>query len=294
MASSFPLTSDYIEAEGIFTQKSKPLVLVEGYSDISLWGKIFEKLGFACEIKPYCENGKANGKATIIKDIKDGVLELGSFLLVALDSDYDYLLDIDSNLYLKPAVFQTYVHSSENLLWHPMGLDAICRNAFQTTDIPDNFIKERLVAWSRFVYNDFVEFVLCKQCSDNELKNKIINELNPNKYDFQYDELATVDRDVSPLEGKGVTTDNVFLFVRGHDFEEQMQQLCKTIYQSCLDIRKKALSEQHGDKACQFIREYCNHTSEVTSKSLSTSSLYECDFFFSKFQDDFKAFKAAY
>ncbi|MEZ8292142.1 hypothetical protein [Vibrio sp. 10N.237.312.B06] len=95
---SFPLTSKFIEAKRVFNKKEPLWFYVEGFEDVSFWKLRLKGLGVPYKVVAFGNCNKANGKGTIISAIERSDLELGKCLGVALDSDYDYLLDRNTKI----------------------------------------------------------------------------------------------------------------------------------------------------------------------------------------------------
>ncbi len=94
--------------------KKDVAVRVEDKEDIEFWQKMisYARPGVKIKFYPYSSTGKNNhatGKKACLKYIKD----LNSRYLIAVDSDFDYLLD-NTNININRYVLQTYTYSWEN------------------------------------------------------------------------------------------------------------------------------------------------------------------------------------
>jgi len=266
---SFGLSSEYIEATSHFEQEVIVLIYVEGFDDVSFWNERFKGFKHKFEIKAFCTDHKANGKSTLIHAIENKTIDLGKYLLVAMDSDYDYLLEKSAELYEKDFVFQTYAYSIENLLWDPRRLDSICQTAGNCTHfIGGDDIKNAVINWSKAVYPEFLRY-LKGGASESEVFDNVMSSFKLDSVNVDYDGLKFepfTDQDFSEaLAAKGLVEDNVFLFVRGHDLEGALKTLCKHVVESAFDDLKAELYTKHGDKAGQFIAEYVNKRSEPST-----------------------------
>lgn len=260
---SFGITSDFVKARGAFKKGPQEIVVyVEGYKDVSFWKKMFSDVGVLVCPKAYAVDSNANGKDTLIRDIRNGTLKLGEFLLVALDSDYDYLLDNNSDIYSKPYVFQTYSYAIENLMWHPDKLDNICQMAASCTHhLGNTDVKEALLKWSNAVYPAFIALLeQTKVCSDSVAN--LVLEINTDDIHFDYSKLSYPPiSDTSfaeQLAGKGLNCDTVFLFIQGHDLETRLDKLCRNLVENVSMKMKAELTSQHGENSGQHIGEYMN------------------------------------
>ncbi|MCR9385240.1 DUF4435 domain-containing protein, partial [Vibrio metoecus] len=95
----FPVGSDYIGALNCFKNDASILVYVEGFEDVSFWNKFFNNENITVNVQAFGCCNKANGKGTIINAWGNNKIKLGENLLVALDSDYDYLLDKNKEIF---------------------------------------------------------------------------------------------------------------------------------------------------------------------------------------------------
>ncbi|HCG7546134.1 DUF4435 domain-containing protein [Vibrio parahaemolyticus] len=261
---SFGITSDFVKARGAFKKGPQEIVVyVEGYKDVSFWKKMFSDRGVLVCPKAYAVDSDANGKDTIIRDIRNGTLKLGEFLLVALDSDYDYLLDNNSDIYNNAYVFQTYSYAIENLMWHPDKLDNICQTAASCTHhLGNSDIKKVLQAWSNAVYPAFIALLeQPKVCSESV--TRLVLDINTDDIQFNYSSLSyppiSNTSFAKQLAGKGLNCDTVFLFIQGHDLENRLDQLCLKLVEEASMKMKAELITQHGEKnSGQHIGEYMN------------------------------------
>lgn len=117
------INSDYFEAFNKLlpkNSKKRIIVFVESEEDISFWRNVlneFEKQNIDFQIQTPNKNGKSKA---IEKSNELINMSVGEYLIVCVDSDYDYLLQntqkqsqlINQNKF----IFQTYSYSIENLL----------------------------------------------------------------------------------------------------------------------------------------------------------------------------------
>ncbi|BCV44151.1 DUF4435 domain-containing protein [Shewanella algae] len=97
-----------IDARNILNQfyGVENIVYVEGEDDIAFWEYLFEKLS-DIKIKAEEVGGKDKLQARI-EEIKEG----SASFLVAMDSDFDWLLEVESH----PQIFSTFGYSMENTM----------------------------------------------------------------------------------------------------------------------------------------------------------------------------------
>jgi hypothetical protein len=95
------ISSDYQKAINSLkpkTSENSVLVYVEGNEDISFWRNILSpyerEISIKFEVKPYSKDSLATGKRNLEKIFS----QTGKYLLIALDSDYDYLFPDHSDI----------------------------------------------------------------------------------------------------------------------------------------------------------------------------------------------------
>jgi hypothetical protein len=280
---AFSVTSTFMSACSIFTGSNKIKVYVEAYDDIAFWTKEFTK-EFETEEIDVCTVSNiegSSGKCEILKFVKNSSLKLGKNLLVAVDSDYDYILDKEKDFYRSEFVFQTYVYAIENIFWNPNNIDVACTCAAKVS-IKTNLL-ERVTFWSLNVYNDFI----CQLNTGSPDKGKIkeitlkIKELNPYPKD-----LPECNDDYLK---KGLTLNNVFLYIRGHDLESYLNELCVPIIKEHRERefrRLKGMSRNQAGDCKNFAQ-----TLDDLKTVLSSSYIY-CDQSVGRISGDIKKLKS--
>ena len=135
--------------------KSKPKevrVYVESTSDIGFWYSIFEPYEKQAQIKlrfSAYSNDLTTGKDNLEKLFP----ETGQYLIICLDSDYDYLIQsaLAETIKQNPCIFQTYAYAMENLKCYAEGLNSLCIRATNSTDDTVD-LTEFLKDYSRIIY----------------------------------------------------------------------------------------------------------------------------------------------
>jgi len=108
--------STYFEGENLLNEPDEAIVrvFVENEDDIPFWKDIFDKFNLRTKIHPASEISLARGKKEVLKQKN----RVGKFLILCVDSDYDYLLqghtDNSKTINESPYIFQTYTYSIEN------------------------------------------------------------------------------------------------------------------------------------------------------------------------------------
>lgn len=290
---SFPISSNYIASLKKFKELQKIVVYVEGFEDVPFWSRLFNRVNVTVEVIAFGQCNKANGKGSIISAISNNNLVLGENLLVALDSDYDYLLDRNSNIFSNEFTFQTYVYSIENLIWRPEILGIICQTSCNNTShINATEIKEGVKNWSIKIYPELLRY-LSSGTSDEYSFNQIIESLNPQSLTNSYSSINFedfLDSDfIEKMKKKGLKPDNAHLFIRGHNFADVVVKGCENIINATSIKVKDELNNLHKENAPQFIQEFFNkrcHPSHV-AKGIDV----ECEFALPKILNDIEIFK---
>lgn len=153
------LNSDGFEKKNLLDGKERVTVYVENEADVPFWKHIFNKSGLKTMVTPASKEDNLSRGKTVVLNFAD---RAGKFLLLCVDSDYDYLLQnttktsrlINENNY----IFQTYTHSIENHKCFADSLEMIMTEA-TLQDTTDIFDYERFIEdYSAIVYDLFVQF----------------------------------------------------------------------------------------------------------------------------------------
>ena len=131
------INSDLVKATNSMQPKSqskKIIVYTESYEDIGFWYSIlqdFETSEYKFEVKTPSRNSNVKGKQEALSREMDILsLGVGQYMIICIDSDYDYLLQDATALSKKinesPYIFQTYVYAIENYMCHADSLHFVC------------------------------------------------------------------------------------------------------------------------------------------------------------------------
>lgn len=268
----------------VFSKKMKPKnapkqvnVYVESEEDIAFWRHIFktiENSNLQFHIHLPSNSSLSKGKQKALERTNDIFTLIpstciGEFLIVCIDSDYDYLLDnyskysalINSSKY----IFQTYSYSTENLKCHASNLRNLCvsatlndKNLIDFEELLKNYssICYNLFVWNLYFYNkkDFTTFTLTSFCdiikipevpkidefgktSFENLNKRILLKLNELEANYP-SQIREVEEFSKQLKNKGLEIDNCYLFMHGHTiFDNVVLMFLKSV---C-----KALREEH-------------------------------------------------
>lgn len=247
------ISSHYFEAAAALRWSSPVMVYVEGYDDIAFWRSIFDSFepSFSqrrFEISTPARDDMAKGKKVVLSFAS----RAGSSLLLCVDSDFDYLFGnhteqsrlVNSSRY----VIQTYLYAIENLLCLPSSLASLAtvatRNDMQIFDF-----MEFCEGYSRAVYPLFLwyfyaaynsrpqiltlsEFRNCVKLNYLEIEDSgsstvgFIGRQVTKKVRSLRDSypllVAEVDKMGEYLASKGVNQGEIFLYVQGHFWQDNV------------------------------------------------------------------------
>lgn len=127
------------EARNLFRKSPVIEVFVENEDDIIFWKGIFRSYQISVKIYPAIKSVKRleRGKSVVLKKAE----QAGKFLLLCVDSDYDYLFQNDTKgIHSNPYIFQTYTYSFENHLCNPAEMEMMCIRAVLVDEIDFDFV----------------------------------------------------------------------------------------------------------------------------------------------------------
>lgn len=124
-----------VEARNKFRKNPVIEVYVENEDDIPFWKHLFLLHQLDVKIYPAVKSIKRleRGKTTVLKKAN----QAGKFLLLCVDSDYDYLLQ--NKVLANPYIFQTYSYSFENHLCNPEEMKMMCIRSVLVDEIEFDF-----------------------------------------------------------------------------------------------------------------------------------------------------------
>lgn len=142
------INSDLVKATNSMLSKSeskKIVVYTESYEDCGFWYSIlqdFETCEYKFEIKTPSRNSNIKGKQeALCREMDILSLGVGEYMIICIDSDYDYLLQnttpISKKINESPYIFQTYVYAIENFMCHAESLHSVC--SLSTNVVCDDF-----------------------------------------------------------------------------------------------------------------------------------------------------------
>lgn len=135
------ITSDFFESKNKLHPKDGDIVrvFVESEEDISFWKYAFSFFNIKTKISPFSQNLK-RGKSIVLEQVN----KVGKYLLLCVDSDYDYILQNattkSSIINNNPYIFQTYTYSIENYFCYVNAFRQIIAEATQNDDEVIDFV----------------------------------------------------------------------------------------------------------------------------------------------------------
>ncbi len=294
---SFSLSSDYVNARSAFDSSMGIVVYVEGFEDVPFWKQFIKVKDIAVKVIPYGIRNKANGKGAITNAIRNEDIILGKSLLAAIDSDYDYLLDKNTDIFGRDTVFQTYAYSIENLRWNPRKLDMLCQLASNdATYLSDSKLELGVIAWSRSIFPLLLEYLRNGACS-SDILSQIMGSLqsfeNAAVYKGDLIESPTDESFIQLMASKGLTAESSYLFVRGHDYADCIGKICRNIKKWVFEKTKMEIEAANSpENAKQLLREFDNHQGHV--EHIIKGFEIECDIVIPKIMSDVNYFISKY
>ncbi len=178
-------STEYVRARNALNQRTGNVIeiFVENEDDVPFWSHVFRQFYIPIRIYPASKDSLARGKEIVLKNLD----RAGEFLLLCVDSDYDYLLgettERSKQLNNNPFIFQTYTYSIENYKCFPEGLyQVVVETSLQDQQLFDfdDFIKRYSnIIYELFLYSFYYERQY-KQENETYQKQKVLkkNELN--------------------------------------------------------------------------------------------------------------------
>lgn len=280
------LNSDYLEALSALSSKKSPkkiLVYVESDDDISFWRSIlngYQSNNTIFEINLPNKDHYEKGKKNLLKNFKDN---LGPFLIICVDSDYDYLLldrDEDSKLINNNSfIFQTYSYSIENLLCYSDTLNRLCVDCTKVDNI--NFeikyiinqyseIIYDLLIWSIYFYkiNEPEKLSITTFCetskllTNNDIDNHFKDDLDllRDKVSKKLNEINKLYKNhienrnlfAEELKKYGVNKSNCYLFAQGH-----------LVLENFILMILKPICQKLKSQKIESIKQNCKHAEHI-------------------------------
>jgi hypothetical protein len=321
------LNSNYFKARNALNQRKGQTieVFVENEADVPFWKDIFNRFGqpnIQTKIHPASKDSLARGKQTVLKHAAGA----GEFLLLCVDSDYDYLFDgatkQSEQIKQNPFIFQTYAYAIENHQCIAENLQQVVLEATLSDEELFDFVgfMERFseIIYELWVYACYYERQ-ARQSGSNSLDaiNLSKDAINlSNQIDIVNsgeNELLDLEKRVAEqlkslpeidsvtlnnfkqqLEQLGLKPNNTYLFINGHLLynrivKKLLERVCNFLKsEKRQEYKKIAHTPQENSQQC---REYHNHTDlrKVECILLTHKNYISC-FLIQKIQSDVRRY----
>lgn len=319
------LNSKFIESKNALNKRhgSYIEVFVENETDVPFWSAVFNDCGVPVKVQPASKTDLNRGKQEVLKRVEGA----GNFLLLCVDSDYDYLLDgatpQSKTIKENPYVFQTYTYSIEN---HKCYAETLHQVVVDATLVDDKQIFDYegfMERYSRTVYELFVcsyyfdaknqqesaaehPFSIEAFCKHIKLTNdvdlsdkgsKTLEMLEANVRSA-LNELPLIENEVlvsvkENLDRLGVVPENTYLFINGHViFEKVVLVFLRPIFNQLKNVKFSEIrNSEVSDIAKQDrINEYNRERSGI-NLILKTHTHYKSSPMMQKIRDDIQQYR---
>jgi hypothetical protein len=312
--------SDYFKAINSLKPKKAVktiMVYVENEDDIPFWRGVFDKyaphLHFDIDFPSHC---LVRGKEEVLK------IQAGEYLLLCVDSDYDYLLqdttEVSKRINHDPYIFQTYTYSIENYKCYAKSLRQVCvSSSLNDEEIFDlvRFIKlYSNIIYELFLYSyefekqgnnlfsrdNFSKVIkILEKVDINEQGKQAIDALI-NSVDYQLTLLKTnkdihINSIAQELEVLGVNKDNTYLFVKGHViYDNVILMFLKPLDKLLKNKKFQEFNTSIVDKSTRTekIKQYKAQITDIEDALRMNTNYYPC-FLMEKIKKDVKIYLAS-
>ena len=196
---------------------------------------------------------------------------LNKSFLICIDSDYRYLLQ-EPDINIRHFIFQTYTYSFENHICFSNGLDDICKLSakFDNSiyDFNAFFKKYSIIIYDLFIWhialykknpklfniNEFCSIINLGDINKDIYNQTVLFELKE-KVDKKIEILQNDHPDFNLIVEKekyvelGVTKENVYLYIRGHNIFSLCVSAGKAVCNEILKIEKSKITDPVKIKA---------------------------------------------
>jgi hypothetical protein len=318
----YNVSSDTVAAFNALEPKTaakKIIAYVESYEDISFWRNIlhaYETKRLEFEIKTPTHKGK---KGALERSIDLLTMNVGEFLIICVDSDYDFLLPEHTKqsklINENPYIFQTYSYATENLQCFSESLHPVCVQATKHDRKIIDF-NAFLKLYSQIVYklflcilyfinnNDHTTFTISDFCSLIKLTDaiNITDQCTTAIEGLKARVAAKISalETAHPLAKKkanelalilnrlGLNEENTYLFMHGHTLKDNVVlMLLKPVYQLLVSEKMEhiKINAQHPPQVENDINHYKNQRQDITQVLDSNTEFRNC-FLFQKIKAD--------
>lgn len=298
-------------------------VMVEGYEDVAFWRGIFDNYEsdrVTFEVTVPLRKDLAKGKKTLLGQAD----KCGPNTILCMDSDFDYLFADQTaqaaEINESPFMFHTYAYSTENYICYAPSLHNICVKATKNDAKIFDF-EEFFADYSRTIYPAFLWYAYSAQSGMQraftllDFKSTVrlgYLDTERNGADTiawlgrqvarrvvglaeRYPEMATqMPAFERALLSRGVTPDNVYLFMHGHTLMDNVVMV--VLNAVCDKLRLMAenrinTSAREGLSLANELSNYHNSLYNVRDALIFNENYKNC-FLYKKVQSDIEQFLA--
>ncbi|WP_421819515.1 DUF4435 domain-containing protein [Flectobacillus sp.] len=304
------------------------LVYVESYDDVAFWHTILSRHNsspYRFEIYPASQDSLSKGKNEALKRSEELLsMSLGNFLIICVDSDYDYILQDhtpqSTKINQSDYILQTYSYAIENLRCFSESLDEVCvrscnrvNNKLDFSQLLENYseIIYEAFTWSvclvknipHFNIKPFIQAISFSgqngiQIDLNNIQSRLVTIEKQvknliNDWQKEYPDLKEeVIESQATLKELGIEAKNTYLFVRGHTLQDDfliyfLKSVCNTLKKEEIDRINQIAGKNVGDS----IKQYENSTKDV-KYVLSLNTSFESCFLYQKIKHDIERLMA--
>lgn len=300
-------------------------VFVEGYEDVAFWRGIFdhyesEKITFEVSVPP--REDMAKGKKVLMTMIPHSSPQM----LLCVDSDFDYLFaemtEESRRLNAAPYMFHTYAYATENYVCYAPTLHNVCVKATKNDTRIFDFEKF-LTRYSQIIYPLFLWYTFSARIDTKNVFPLIDfrSSVRLNYMEVERNGAGTLEwlaRQVEKrlhtlrvhnpeledrikskefeqkLASRGVTPDNVYLFMQGHTLLENVVMIM--LHAVCDELKKMSndrisASTKQGVALKNELSNYNNSLRSVRDILLDNENYKEC-FLYQKLKSDIENYIA--
>jgi Protein of unknown function (DUF4435) len=216
-----------------FKDRKTLTIAVEGKDDVAFWSFVFDRSAFRDKYRIFRSynypKAQSSGKTTLAHFLPHTQRDFA----ICIDSDYDYFLE--TSVWKRPFVFQTYTYSIENYYCYVPSLNTVINRAAnlpsdtEGVSFDDIFIEK----FSKIIYELTIESIqqALNEGRSEDTRHKLGKDIrlaNGQNIDTrlsnleahiqnQLQNLPMTDEFRKKLLNKGLRPETAYLFVRGHD-----------------------------------------------------------------------------
>jgi Protein of unknown function (DUF4435) len=289
-----------------FKDRKSLTIAVEGKDDVDFWSFVFDRSSLRGNYKIFKSyqypTPDASGKYTLEHFLPHTQRDFA----ICIDSDYDYLLE--NPVWQRPFVFQTYTYSIENYYCYVPSLNAVMNRAAnlasdtEGSSFEDIFIRQFSENIYELLIESLQEAINDGRSEDARRKlgrhirltsgqniDALLSDLDT-RIQNKIQHLIIINEFKQRLLNKGLTPENAYLFVRGHDvFNSVFVPILKLIQQGIKNERLneiKAISDSKSRKIAE--KDYRMGIKHVVNCLEDNRNFTDC-FLFQKIEQDIQA-----